>query len=40
MQEVAILMLCSVNIAVCARHINSIVSEVRKLTKNESGKQV
>lgn len=33
-------MLYSVNIAVCARQINGIVSEVRKPTKNEFRKQV
>ena len=40
MQGVAFLMLYSVNIAVCARQINGIVSEVRKPTKNEFRKQV
>jgi hypothetical protein len=40
MQGVAILMLCNINITVYAQQINSIVSEVRKLTKNEYGKQV
>jgi len=40
MQGVAIRMLCTVSIAVCAQQIDSIVSEVRKLTKNEFRKQV